>query len=94
MLNTFILMVALATTPATAKGNDHKSHKNTKQKTHAVVKTVKHQPRSVKSQFRSARHGHKHGHHAAHWTWTWSTGYYDVHGHWIRGKWVWTLNHC
>jgi len=89
MLNTFILMVALAITPAMAKGNHNKGHKNAKQKSHAVVKTVKHQARS-------AHHVHKRALHHAHawpWTWTWTTGYYDVHGHWIRGKWVWTLNH-
>jgi len=73
MLNTFILMLALASNPAEAKKN-HKQDVRSKATPHDHV--TKH---------------HDHRHHPRQiWVWKWRTAHYDVHGHWIHGKWVWT----
>ena len=74
MLNTFVLMLALALSPAEAahKHHKHQSHHKSKPRVHA----------------------HSGHHHApvprAHriLAWRWVPGHYDVHGHWIRARWV------
>ena len=37
-------------------------------------------------------HKHKEHRHRAHytWVWKWRAGYYDIHGHWIGGKWTYS----
>ena len=77
MLNTFVLMLALALSPAEAA---HKHQKHQKHQSHHNPK-----PRA---------HTHTAHHHAAAHrahrvlAWRWVPGHYDVHGHWIRARWV------
>ena len=76
MLNTFILMLALASNPADAKKHhQHKHHERPKAVPTAHV---------AKSTYRPTYH-----HHARHvLVWQWRAGYYDIYGHWNRGKWI------
>jgi glutaminase len=62
MLNTFVLMLALALSPAEAAHKQHHKH------------TAHH-------------HAPTHRAHRV-LAWTWVPGHYDVHGHWIRARWV------
>ena len=84
MLNTFILMLALASNPAEAKKqHKHDARPKATSSAHVTKRTSAPTAHGVKH--------HEHHHHAIYvWAWKWSIGYYDVHGHWIRGTWVWT----
>ena len=85
MLNTFILMLALASNQAEAKKH-HKHDARPKAKSHA-----EHDARP-KAKSHAQVHKHKEHRHRAHytWMWKWHAGYYDIHGHWIGGKWTYT----
>ena len=68
-------MLALASNPAEAK-KSHKHEARPKATPHAQAHAPKH---------RTHRH---HAHYT--WVWKWRAGHYDVHGHWIRGKWIYS----
>ena len=77
MLNTFILMLALALNPAEATHKHHHNHKHRPVPSH-VYKKHGHHP--VK-----AHHSHAPRRVLA---LRWVPGHYDAHGHWIRARWV------
>ncbi len=74
MLNTFVLMLALALNPAEAahKHHKHQKHHNQPHRTHAHV-AHHHAPTPRAHRILA---------------WTWVPGHYDVHGHWIRARWT------
>ncbi len=72
MLNTFILMLALASNPTDAKKHHHKHHRQPK-----ASHVVKQKPRATH---------HYHARHVL--VWKWQSGYYDIYGHWNSGRWI------
>jgi hypothetical protein len=74
MLNTFVLMLALALSPAEAAHKHHKHHKHYNPPPRAHAHVVHHRAPTPRAHRVLA--------------WTRIPGHYDIHGRWIRARWT------